>query len=501
MIQTTEDGGTNWRKSDKISGIPELAYVTVVSASLQNENNVYAAFDNHQQGDFKPYLVKSEDKGKSWKMISNNLPVNGSVKSFAEDHIDPNLLFVGTEFGLYFSNNGGKIWTQLNAGLPLIAVKDIAIQKRENDLVLATFGRGFYILDDYSVLRNVHPDDIDKESQLFAVKDALMFMEKDPLTGDEQGWQGDNFYHASNPPFGATFTYYLKEAYKTKKQLRKDAEKEADKKKTDIKLPSYDDSRAEADEESPMIILTVKDELGNVVRKLKGENTTGVSRTTWDLRYSSLEPVTNSSSTDGKNSAWFVIPGKYSVTMSKRIDGIETQLGTQVEFVCKPLGTPSIPTKDRSTLVAFQRKAAQLQRVVFATNNYLNDLTSKISAVKAALMQTHAATGSTYITVRDLEVRLIQMKRTFSGDEIISRRNDAASPGILTRMNSLTESFLSSYADATETQKKAMQIAVEEFDTVYASLKKISEQELPVLYKDLDSMKSPVIPGRLPDWK
>ena len=380
-------------------------------------------------------------------------------------------------------------------------MKDIDIQKRENDLVLATFGRGFYILDDYSPLRNVKPETLDKESYLFPVKDALMYMEKDPFTGDDQGWQGDNFYHASNPPFGATVTYYLKDAYKTKKQLRKDAEKEADKKKIEVSIPSYEESRAEADEEAPAIIFTMKDDAGNIVRKLKGENSAGVNRITWDLRYSSLDPVTNSSPADGKNSAWFVMPGKYTVTMSKRINGVETQLGSPAEVVCKPLGVPSVQTKDRNALVAFQKKASRLQRVIISANSYAGELKAKIGAVKAALMQSQGETGKTYAATRDLELRLIQIRRAFSGDEIISRRNDIAPPGILARMNSITESFFSSNADVTETQKKAYQIAAEEFDREYTRLKMISEQDIPALYKDLDAVLSPIIQGRLPDWK
>ncbi|MFZ4619502.1 MAG: VPS10 domain-containing protein [Bacteroidota bacterium] len=501
LIQVSEDGGAKWNKIEKISGVPELAYCTVVAASKLNENVAYAAFDNHQQGDFKPYLLKSDDKGKSWKLISNNLPANGSVKSFAEDHVDPNLLFVGTEYGLFFTNNGGKIWTQLNSGLPLIPVKDMEIQKRENDLVLATFGRGFYVMDDYTPLRNLKNETLEKDAVLFPVKDALMFVERDPFTGDDQGWQGDNFYHASNPPFGATFTFYLKEALKTKKQLRKDAEKEADKKKTDIKIPTIDESRAEIDEEAPSIIYTIKDASGNIVRKLKGENTAGISRIVWDLRYSALDPVSNSSAADGKNSGWFVMPGKYSVTVSKKVDGVMTQLAGPVEFVCKPLGTSSVPTKDRAALVAFQQKASKLQRTILAANNYVSDVRSKLGAVKASLMQTQSDVTPLVQKVRQLEVRLIAMKRAFNGDDVISRRNDTAPAGILSRLNSLTESFFSSTADPTGTQQKAYQIAVEDFDVQYQELKKISETEIPALYKEMSAAGAPYIPGQLPEWK
>lgn len=500
LIQVSEDGGGSWRKMEKINGVPELAYCTVLRASQHSADVVYAAFDNHQAGDFKPYVLKSDDKGKSWKMISANLPANGSVKSFAEDHADPNILFVGTEFGAFVSVNGGKIWTSM-PGLPTIAVKDLEIQKRENDLVLATFGYGFYVLDDYSPLRSLNKETMEKEAHLFSVKDALMFIEKDPFTGDDQGWQGDNFYHASNPPYGATFSYYLKEAYKTKKQLRKESEKEAEKKKSDIKYPTLDETRAELDEEGPALIFTITDASGAVVRRLKGENAAGVNRITWDLRYASLDPVSANSAADGKNSGWLVLPGTYSVSLSKRIAGVETVIAGPVQFVCKPLGTPSIPTADRSGLVAFQNKGAELQRIVYATNNYVNDLRSKLTAVKAALMQSRAATGTLSAQVRQLDARLLAVKRAFGGDEIVARRGESPSPGILTRLNSMTESFYSSTADVTETQKKAYRIASEEFGVQYTEVKVIAEKELPSLYQQLEQLGAPVIPGRLPEWK
>ncbi|MDD8018027.1 MAG: glycosyl hydrolase [Bacteroidota bacterium] len=501
LLQVTEDGGVSWRKIDKISGIPELAYVTKVEASQNDENIVYAAFDNHQQGDFKPYLLKSADKGKSWKSISSNLPANGSVKSFAEDFVNPNLIFAGTEFGIFFSNNGGKIWTQLNGGLPTIPIKDIAIQKRENDLVIATFGRGFYILDDYSSLRTVNPELMNKEANIFNVKDALMFLPSSPLGGDDNAWQGDNFYFAKNPPFGATFTYYLKEEFKTRKQKRKDEEKEAEKKKSEIKIPSYEESRLEADEDAPAVFFTIKDESGNVVRRLKGENSAGVNRISWDLKYPLLDPVTANTAADGKQSSWFAMPGKYSVSMSKRIDGIETTIAGPVDFICKPLGSSEIPIKDRTAAIAFQQKAARLQRAIFASNGVVNDIKLKIGAIKTALTQTPQVTSSVYEKVRNLETRMIELKRKFSGDEIIAKRNDAAPPSILTRMNSVAESFWSSMADPTETQKKAYQIAVDEFEVQYAVLKNVVEKELPTIEKELNSVGAPAIPGQLPEWK
>ena len=129
LIQVTEDAGANWRKIDKFPAVPERTFVTRLLASQHDANVVYAAFDNHKMGDFTPYLLRSSDAGKSWATIADDLPRRGSVYAIAEDHVDPNLLFAGTEFGLYASVDGGKKWQRLKAGLPTILVKDLAIQR------------------------------------------------------------------------------------------------------------------------------------------------------------------------------------------------------------------------------------------------------------------------------------------------------------------------------------------------------------------------------------
>ena len=175
LIQVTEDA-QNWRKIDRFPGVPDTTYVSDLFASQHNENVVYASFDNHKNADFKPYLIKSTDKGKTWTSIRGNLPDNGVVYTITEDFENPNLLFCGTEFGLYFTVDGGKKWIQLKGEFPTIAVRDLEIQKRENDLAIGTFGRGIYILDDYSSLRKLSEDLLKREAYVFPVKDALMYM-------------------------------------------------------------------------------------------------------------------------------------------------------------------------------------------------------------------------------------------------------------------------------------------------------------------------------------
>lgn len=196
LIQVTENDGGSWRKVDKIAGIPEMSYVQRILASQHDASTVYPLFNNHQNGDFKPYPIKSTDAGKTWTSIASNLPPRGSTYAIAEDHVNPNLLFLGTEFGFFFSVDGGGKWIQIRAGLPVIAVRDIAIHKGENDVVLATFGRGIYVLDNYAPLRQVTRATVDKSSELFPVKDALMYVRSNASLA---GSQGSFFIHGAKP--------------------------------------------------------------------------------------------------------------------------------------------------------------------------------------------------------------------------------------------------------------------------------------------------------------
>src|SRR5438477_8835633 len=249
LLQITEDGGKNWRKVEKIGDVPELAYVSRIVTSNHDANTVYVAFENHQNADFKPYLFKSTDAGRTWTSIKSNLPANWPVWSIAEDHVNPKLLFAGTEFGLFFTVDGGQKWIQMRGGLPTIQIRDLVIQKRENDLLLGTFGRGIYILDNYTPLRSITPEML-KSDALFPVKDALMYIQAQPLGGRGKSFQGESFFTAENPAFGATFTYYLKEELKTKKTRRQEAERAAARSGAGINLPSRSELSAEEEEEA-----------------------------------------------------------------------------------------------------------------------------------------------------------------------------------------------------------------------------------------------------------
>ena len=342
LIQITEDGGKNWRKVDNIAGVPNRTYVNAVYASQHDENVIYAAFNHHKYGDFKPYIFKSNNKGISWEKISNNLPERGSVYSIEEDHVDKDLIFCGTEFGVFFSPNGGGRWKQLKAGVPTIAVRDLAIQRRENDLVLGTFGRGFYVLDDYSSLRALDINPLPEKPQLFAVRDAWMFEKSVPLGLPGKSFQGDNFYTGDNLGPAALITYYFNEDLKSAKDKRQEAEKEAAKSNGDNAYPSYEELLAETDEIKSELVFTIRNGQNEVVRKITKAPSKGLQRIEWDLRYASKDAISLSKPSfynpfAGKSEGTLVVPGTYSVTLSTFVNGEEKAASDPVSFRSKSI--------------------------------------------------------------------------------------------------------------------------------------------------------------------
>lgn len=496
LIQVTENGGDSWRKIESFPGIPEMTYVSCLFASMHDANTVYAAFDNHKRADFKPYLLVSNDRGKSWKSIAGDLKEPQVIYSINQDHIKPELLFIGTEYGVFFTINGGKNWIQLKGELPTQAVRDIDIQRRENDLVLATFGRGFYILDDYTPLRNLNEQTLEKENyKLFPVKDALMFIKRSATFSS----LGSSFFKADNPPFGATFTYYIKETPKTRKEIRQEKEKELIKKGDPVYYPSWDELRKEDSEEKPYLLFTINDENGNVVRKLKSDIKSGINRFNWDLRYASTNPVKKAS--DENASGTPVIPGKYKVSLSVFSDGTLTEVAGPVEFEAKVLNNTTLPAEDRAELVAFQRKVAELSRAVNGAIETVNNLNDKINIIKTALRQTENAPADLTDQANSILQKNREIYTLLVDDETLSKRNEPTKPTISSRLSEVIYGMWQTTSAPTTTYKNNYQIAAEEFKVVLRDLQNLIEYDLKNLESEMDKLKSPWTPGRIPDWE
>jgi len=498
LINVSLDGGQNWKRYKNFHGVPEFSYVSCITPSLFDENVVFATFDNHKMADFKPYILKSSDKGKSWTNISSNLEEPDVVYTIVQDHKDKNLLFIGTEYGVYFSYNEGKKWIQLKSGLPTIAVRDIAIQHRESDLVLGTFGRSFYILDNYSPLRNLNDESFEKPAIIFPIKDALMFVHERPL-GSEKGSQGDAFYTAKNPDFGATFTYYLKESPKTKKQVRKEKEKEAIKNGEKPPYPSFEELEAESLEKAAYLLFTIKDASGNIIRRLHANASKGLQRITWDLRYAS-NGTARLNSKNEQEGGLLTLPGEYSVQLDLVEDGKTTALFEAVKFTSKFLHDAEINAVDRAELLSFTQKISELRRVVSASIEFSNNLDKNSRLAQQALKLVDQPNVALLQKARTIELENKVITKALTGDKIRTERNAPVPQSINGRLGTITWELWKTNDKPTQTHYDSYQAAKEEFDIVYDKMKKILVQ-YKALEADLEKLKAPNTPGRLPDWK
>jgi photosystem II stability/assembly factor-like uncharacterized protein len=506
LIQVTSDGGANWTKYEKFPGVPEMTYVSRLAASNFDTNTVYAAFEHHKEEDFKPYLLKSTDMGKTWTSIAGDLPENGPVLAFAQDTVNPNLLFAGTEFGAFFTIDGGTHWVQLKGGLPTIAVRDMVIQAREGDLVIATFGRGFYVLDNITPLRQIKPESVQQAAAIFPVKDALMYIERHPLGGPRKGFQGDAYYTAENPPYGAVFTAYLKEKIKTKKEKRQEAEKEATKKNATLPYPTNDELRAEAEEAKPELYFVVYDDSGAAIRRVDGSTDAGFQRVAWDLRYpasrvlSKRDPNEDEDFPDATGQGPLVLSGSYSVRMFEKVDGVVTEVAGPQSFKVTTEGASTMTPADRTAQEEFLRKTARLYRAVNGALQTAEAVESRLKTMHEALRETPAVEKQLGATADSIEQKDREILRALRGDLEIARRQEPVPSSIDQRVNSIMEGERFSLAKPTQSHEDSYNIAASEFADQLAKLHALVEADLAKLEKDMEAAGAPWTPGRVPEW-
>jgi photosystem II stability/assembly factor-like uncharacterized protein len=512
LIKVTEDGGQHWRKVDSFpfTNKPVDVYVADIETSRHDANTVYACFDNHQNGDFKPYVLRSGDRGRTWTNIGATLPERGSAYTIAVDHVTPDLLFVGTEFGVFASRDGGEHWNGLKSGMPTIAVRDLEIQRRDSDLVVGTFGRGIYILDDYSPLRILTKGNLEKPAMILPIKKAELYVPAAPLAGGEKAFQGAGFFTAPNPPFGATITYYMKEALKTKMAARREQEQKLERDGKDVFYPSWEALKAEDREEPDLLLLTVRNDAGQIVRRLAAPGGSGLHRVTWDLRWPSTRPVTGSEPTrsgeggesSGRGRGPLALPGRYTVTLERRQEQRSTELVPATAFDVEPLNFATLPPPDRGAVMAFAKQTSELQRAALGALEALDEGLAQVGNVKRLIDQTPSLPLALRQQVRGLEVKLLDLRERFAGEPTRARRNEPAQVGLIDRIEIIVEGHWSTTSAPTSSHRKNYDIASAEFEQALKALQPLLERDLPALHEMLEAAGAPWAPGRkLPRWK
>ncbi len=499
LVQVSEDGGQNWRKSAVLPKVPTRSFINDVEASNHNENTVFAVADAHKFGNYTPYVFMSQDRGRSWKSIAGDLPAGTIVWVVKQDAVDENLLFIGTEYGIYFSYNKGVNWLKLSAGAPTISFRDIELHSRDNDLVGATFGRGFYILDDYTPLRTLGKVVKNKASTLFPVRDAWWYVPSVPMQAKGMPGQGSTSFVTENPPFGAVFSYYLDAIPETLKDTRQTAEKKARENNVSTPFPGWEKLEKESNQEKPQVLLLVRDSNKTPIRWIKGKAAKGLHRVNWDLKLSPPDPI-DLSQPDfvppwaGEAEGPLAAPGSYSVQLHMlTTDGLK-ELGLPQGFNLKPTPNNSA-TIDFAEVAKFQQHTNLLLKNMYGVSSKLGEANNRLRYMKAALIETPQATEQFFSGLQTLNTKLNNLRERLYGNRLKNEFNEATTPSIMSRAGSVAYGHWGTRQMPTKTQRDNIAIAETDFRTFKIDVKAYFD-ELMQYEAKLQAAGAPYTPGR-----
>lgn len=456
-LQLSKDGGITWiNLIDRVKGIPKYTYVSRVVASHFIEARAYVTFDGHRNNDFKSYVYATEDFGKTWKSLANDLPSGGSVNVIREHHRNQNLLFVGTERGAYFSINRGNNWIKFEGNLPTVPVDDIAIHPRENDLIFGTHGRSIFILDDITPLEELSKEVLDSESHFFTIRPAERFQ----YYKHKGDFTDHRMFIAPNPPYGAIITYYI---------------------------------NCELDEKDEVVI-TILDSDRNKIRELKGTKNQSFNRIKWDLRHGAL-PVERERRTAQQRttqalvaqqrrsapSGPFVVPGEYTVKLTVKEKTMSTPVVVELDPRIKISIADLIAQRDSAL------KLDQLSAKASRVNGRIQDLESQVENVKKVLKKGRNIDEAIMADIDSLAKKLSDIRNKLMVDR--RRIPSWRSRRTVTRdINSLSRSITSYTAAPTTKNIKKIEKLFGELNKIIEEMNNLITVEIPKLNKRINEI-------------
>ena len=332
LLQVSSDDGQTWNDvTSALGGLPKETWINTFEPSTHKAGRAYVAINNYRNDDFNTYIYVTDDYGKTWESIEGDLPADRVARTLREDPKNPNLLYLGTELGLFISIDRGEHWVELKSNMPTLPFNDLVIHPRDNDLILGTHGRGVWILDHVNALQELSPEILQQQAALFSISDAEIINYQ-----DDGAHTGDMYYRGENPAFGAAVDYYLK------------------------------DSVA-----SEAISLSIYDAQGTLVDEVKATNKSGLHRVMWGLRYQNKNAGTGRSRMSGP----YVLPGlytaklevngetytqKFSVSDDPRLD---ISVGVRNDWTTSQLDILSLSTEVSKDRDAIQKLEAQLEKL------------------------------------------------------------------------------------------------------------------------------------------
>jgi photosystem II stability/assembly factor-like uncharacterized protein len=488
LFWVTEDGGENWRRVEagEMANVPDMAFVNDVKASHHDPNTVYVALDNHKNGDFSPYLVKSTDRGRTWTSINGDIPDRHLVWRVVQDHVDPDLLFAATEFGVFFTVNGGVAWTNL-PGTPTISFRDIVIQREQEDVVAASFGRGIFVLDDYTPLRE-GADGLAGEAMLFDTRPALWYVPK-----DVQFSQGADQWTAENPPFGAVFTYWLRDSYESLEDERKAREGEVPEGQ-DVPFPGWDALEAELREQGPTVQVVIHDRNGTVVNRVDGTASAGVHRVAWEFEYSSNALISLEDG-GGFGGDFWALPDTYTATLIKVEEGEVTELAGPMEFEVVPAFEGALERVPANVVAAFREEVESFAQELTETSNLLEEQIQLVEAMQTALSRADSVAPDLNNQLYQTRLELLELREQMRGSEAKGEIGERSPPSPSSRL-SVGYNGLSGTYGPTEMHRQSVQVGRAEFAPIRAEIQRYAEDVVPALERAVEATGAPPIERR-----
>ena len=503
LIHVTEDAGGSWRRAAELPGVPARAFINDIEASQHDAATVFAVADNHKEGDFRPLLFRSDDAGRSWTSIAGDLPDGTILWAVEQDHLNPNLLFLGAEFGLYASVNAGANWHLLPG--PTIPHRDIEIQRRDGDVVGATFGRGFYVLDDYAPLRELAGGTAvaaaaAEAGALFPVREAWWYIPSVPMQARGKPTLGTDDYTAPNPDFGAALTYYLPETPPTAAEARRAAEGEVRAAGGDVLFPGYDALNEEATESGPRALVAITDAEAGIVRWVPGPARQGLHRVSWDLRAPPPDPI--DLTVPGFTPPWvgpaqgpLVAPGEYSAQLVVVTAEGAREVGTPQSFTVRAVPTAE-PDTDFEAVVAFQSEAAELRRRISSAGEELGRARNRLRHMRAALLEAPAAPLDLFGDLDALGARLQAFSIRLFGDPARQRLNESTAPSISNRVGRVIGGHWNTRQTPTATHRRNLEIAETDFAAWLWEFRNFMDGAFAAAEHALEAAGAPWTPGR-----
>lgn len=377
-VHVTRDGGATWTSvEDNIRRGPDRGWIPMIEPSRFDPSVAFITVDDHRRGDHKPYVYRMENYGQRWRPLTSD-DLSGYALSIRQDHVDENLLFLGTEFGLFFSTNAGRDWTKWTEGVPTVSVMDMAIHQGENDLVLGTHGRSAFVIDDYSALRSLDEATLGEDVKILSLADGMQY-QANQTPGTR--FPGNGEFRAVNEPFGVMITFVasgddLPHPDAVKEKARQVA----------MRAVAADDGENADEKKGPGKKVTIKvaDASGQTIRTFKADAHKGINRVMWNMREDGIRqaPPARPRPDDTLPAGLEVLPGSYSVTVEY---GENSDSGS-VDVIADPRSTFSLEAQAanyqmRKELLGLNQ---QIQSALTNVMEAVRDVDTLMALIKSA---------------------------------------------------------------------------------------------------------------------